>query len=278
MLLLVTIPTDGVIIEAGIFYQSDPFAPPRWDVAAVVFIQVLAKEGWRMRGKTKALLTWKQFLLYFLSLFKLYLFLIFSSSHSHRWGWKPACPIESARAEQRSRLKTTGRAVAQGSPPGSSVQWLRDIHTDSVWWDVTASSPYLHFSHQPVWQAGAVQHATKISIIERRKDSLVAKITTKDQWKGLICWMISNTIWHFYPPTCPVAGVVEIDGKRTRFVLSLPGRRGAVLVVGVSVVVVDVLARQHGGPWRAAHGCGDKSVGERCASVFHYFAGFIHDL
>lgn len=45
MLLLVTIPTDSVIIEAGIFYQSNPFAPPRWDVTAVVFIQVLAKEG-----------------------------------------------------------------------------------------------------------------------------------------------------------------------------------------------------------------------------------------
>lgn len=51
MLLLVTVPTDSVIIEAGIFYQSDPFAPPRWDVTAVVFIEVLAKEAWRMRGK-----------------------------------------------------------------------------------------------------------------------------------------------------------------------------------------------------------------------------------
>lgn len=78
--------------------------------------------------------------------------------------------------------------------------------------------------------------------------------------------------------TCPVAGVVEVDSKRTRFVLRLPGRRGAVLVVGVSVVVVDVLARQHGRPWRAAHGCGDKGVGESCASVFHDFAGFIHYL
>lgn len=29
--------------------------------------------------------------------------------------------------------------------------------------------------------------------------------------------------------------------------LSLPGRGGAVLIVGVSVVVVDILARQHRG-------------------------------
>lgn len=48
MFLLVTVPTDGVIIETGIFYQSNPFAPPRWDVAAVVLIEVLAEEGCRM--------------------------------------------------------------------------------------------------------------------------------------------------------------------------------------------------------------------------------------
>ena len=43
--LLETIPTDSVIIEAGIFDQSDPFTPPRWDVAAIVLIEVLAEEG-----------------------------------------------------------------------------------------------------------------------------------------------------------------------------------------------------------------------------------------
>lgn len=73
--------------------------------------------------------------------------------------------------------------MAHSSPPGSSVQWLHDIHTDSVWWDVTVSSPCLHFSHQSVWQAGAVQHATKISIVHRRKESLVAKNTTKEKHK-----------------------------------------------------------------------------------------------
>lgn len=45
MFFLVTVPTDSVIIEAGIFDQSDPFAPPRWDVAAVVLVEVLAEEG-----------------------------------------------------------------------------------------------------------------------------------------------------------------------------------------------------------------------------------------
>lgn len=45
MFLLVTIPTDSVIIEAGIFDQSNPFAPPRRDVAAIVLIEVLAEEA-----------------------------------------------------------------------------------------------------------------------------------------------------------------------------------------------------------------------------------------
>lgn len=47
MFLFVTIATDSVIIEAGIFYQSKPFAPPRWDVAAIVLIEVLAEEACR---------------------------------------------------------------------------------------------------------------------------------------------------------------------------------------------------------------------------------------
>lgn len=51
MFLLVTISTDGVIIEAGIFDQSDPFAPPRWNVAAVVLVEVLAEEGCRWRRR-----------------------------------------------------------------------------------------------------------------------------------------------------------------------------------------------------------------------------------
>lgn len=51
MFLLVTIPTDGVIIEAGIFYQSNPFAPPRWDVAAIVLVEVLAEEGCKGEGE-----------------------------------------------------------------------------------------------------------------------------------------------------------------------------------------------------------------------------------
>lgn len=49
VLLLVTIPTNGVIIEAGIFDQSDPFAPPRWDVGAVVLVEVFPKETCRKK-------------------------------------------------------------------------------------------------------------------------------------------------------------------------------------------------------------------------------------
>lgn len=48
--LLVPIPTDSVIIEAGIFDQSNPFSPPRWNVAAIVLVEVLAKEGCREKG------------------------------------------------------------------------------------------------------------------------------------------------------------------------------------------------------------------------------------
>lgn len=53
MLLLETVPTDGIIIESGIFYQSNPFAPPRWNVAAVVLVEVLAEEGCKMEQDSR---------------------------------------------------------------------------------------------------------------------------------------------------------------------------------------------------------------------------------
>lgn len=51
VLLLVTVPTDGVIVETGIFDQSDPLAPPRRNVAAVVLVEVFAKEGCKVETK-----------------------------------------------------------------------------------------------------------------------------------------------------------------------------------------------------------------------------------
>lgn len=45
VLLLVAVPADGVIVETGIFDQSDPLAPPRRNVAAVVLVEVLAKKA-----------------------------------------------------------------------------------------------------------------------------------------------------------------------------------------------------------------------------------------
>lgn len=45
MLLLVAVPTDCVIIEAGIFDEPHPLAPPRRNVAAVVLVEVLPKES-----------------------------------------------------------------------------------------------------------------------------------------------------------------------------------------------------------------------------------------
>lgn len=51
VLLLVAVPADGVIVETGIFDQSDPLAPPRRNVAAVVLVEVLAKEGCKVETK-----------------------------------------------------------------------------------------------------------------------------------------------------------------------------------------------------------------------------------
>lgn len=69
MFLLVTVPTDSVIIEAGIFDQSDPLAPPRWDVAAIVLIEVLAEEGCRKRDKGGFLLIGHRCMFCFVCLF-----------------------------------------------------------------------------------------------------------------------------------------------------------------------------------------------------------------
>lgn len=82
-----------------------------------------------------------------------------------------------------------------------------------------------------------------------------------------------------WPPlTCPVASVVEVDGEGARLVGGLPGRGGAVLVVGVGVVVVHVLASQHGGARRAAHGRGDEGVDEGGSAALHDPPGFVHHL
>lgn len=51
VLLLVAVPADGVIVETGIFDQSDPLTPPRRNVAAVVLVEVLAKEGCKVEKK-----------------------------------------------------------------------------------------------------------------------------------------------------------------------------------------------------------------------------------
>jgi len=78
--------------------------------------------------------------------------------------------------------------------------------------------------------------------------------------------------------TCPVSSVVEVHSKSARLMLGLPGGWRAVLVVGVGVVVVGVLPRQHGGAWRTAHGRGDKRIGEVRSTLFHDPPGLIHDL
>lgn len=58
----------------------------------------------------------------------------------------------------------------------------------------------------------------------------------------------------------------------------LPGGRGAVLIVGVGVVVVYVLAREHRRAGRAAHGRRHEGVGEGGPLALHNLSGFVHDL
>lgn len=78
--------------------------------------------------------------------------------------------------------------------------------------------------------------------------------------------------------TCPVACIVEVHCKGADFMLGLPGWRGAVLVVGVGVVVVDVLPCQDRGAGRAAHGSCHKGIDEMSTSMLHDTSCFIHHL
>ena len=78
--------------------------------------------------------------------------------------------------------------------------------------------------------------------------------------------------------TCPVAGAVEVHGEGAALVLRLPGGRGAVLVVGVGVVVVHVLSGEDGGPRGAAHGRGHEGVDEVRPALLHDAPGLVHHL
>lgn len=63
-----------------------------------------------------------------------------------------------------------------------------------------------------------------------------------------------------------------------RFVVCLPGWRGAVLIVGVGVVVVHIFSGQYGRSRRAAHRGGGKRVGKVGAGLHHYTPCFVHGL
>lgn len=78
--------------------------------------------------------------------------------------------------------------------------------------------------------------------------------------------------------TCSIASVVKIYSKSPRLMHGLPRGWGAVLIVGVDIVVVHILPSEHGWPWWTAHGCGHKSIGESGPSMLHNLPGFIHDL
>ena len=58
----------------------------------------------------------------------------------------------------------------------------------------------------------------------------------------------------------------------------LPGGGRAVLVVRVDVVVVHVLASEHGGAGATAHGRGHEGIGEGGPATLHNPSGFVHDL
>lgn len=50
VLLLHSVPTQCVVIKAGVFKEADPLLPARRYVGAVVFVKVLPKESWRGEG------------------------------------------------------------------------------------------------------------------------------------------------------------------------------------------------------------------------------------
>lgn len=78
--------------------------------------------------------------------------------------------------------------------------------------------------------------------------------------------------------TRAVARAVEVHGEGAALVLRLPGGRGAVLVVGVGVVVVDVLAGEDGGARGAAHGRGHEGVDEVRPALLHDAPRLVHHL
>lgn len=60
--------------------------------------------------------------------------------------------------------------------------------------------------------------------------------------------------------------------------LRLPGGRGAVLVVGVGVMVVHILPGEDGGPRGAAHGRGHEGVDEVRPTLLHDAPCLVHHL
>lgn len=78
--------------------------------------------------------------------------------------------------------------------------------------------------------------------------------------------------------TCPVAWVVEVDSKGVRLVVGLPRGWGAVLVVGIGMVIMHIFSRQDGGAGWAAHWRGGESVWKMCAALFHDVPSFVHGL
>lgn len=69
--------------------------------------------------------------------------------------------------------------------------------------------------------------------------------------------------------TRPVSGVVEVGGEGATFVRLLPHGRGAVLVIGVHLVVMDVHSGEDGRTRRTTHGRGGVGLREVGASVLH---------
>lgn len=78
--------------------------------------------------------------------------------------------------------------------------------------------------------------------------------------------------------TCPIPCVIEVYCKCANFMLSLPGRRWAVFIVGVGVVIVDIFPCKNRRAGWTAHGCRHKCIDEVSTSLFHYPPCFIHHL
>lgn len=132
----------------------------------------------------------------------------------------------------------------------------------------------------PSSQGAHRSHCTHSNTSQRRLKMYVSKMWMP--WSHFFFWEIHawwKRLWTDSAElTCPVTRVIKVHSKCVGLVVRLPWRWGAVLVVGVSVVVVHILPCQDGGPGRTAHGCRGESIRKMRAAFLHDLTSFVHGL